>query len=360
MLLMQTSMQNNDFTASYWCKFTRGLNIVRDLGFNIFEGRNGKPLFIRECSGCNGAHNMAQFKCYQDNYTFNHIHKNKYNWIELYHAMIKTLQTDSAKLKDATDKQSITSCLEQNFFDILMTWKTLSTKYRKEIEKCEEAGTNHSFPSFTLPDEMDMIAMSLERTTHLCQHTIKMNNAIRTFTKIDISDICLGTGMNCKFGVNLATEMLCTVDFMTGTCGCPKKDYIETRTTELTTTLVELKKQLAEVEQIDSQPVVTANKFEFTTINKPKNKKAVEKLMFRIQDQIKQVTLELKQIKNTRMIHYTDTGMVPFEKQLQAYTDMKAEEERMASAKLQSLDDLIKVTQQAKPIVSLGKLGKKK
>ena len=82
MLLMQTSMQKNDFTASYWCKFTRGLDIVRDLGFNIFEGRNGKPLFIRECNGCNGAHNMGQFKCYQDNYTFNTMHKNKYNWIQ--------------------------------------------------------------------------------------------------------------------------------------------------------------------------------------------------------------------------------------------------------------------------------------
>lgn len=357
---MQTSMQNNVHTAHYMCKFTQALDIVHELGFNIFEGRNKKPLFIRKCEGCNGAHTMEQFKCYQDNYTFNHMNKNKYNWIQLYHAIITTLQTDSTKLKDMTEKQSILSCLEKTFFDILMTWRNIATKYRKEISKCEETNTPQSYPTFKLPDDMDEIAMSFERTTHFCYHTIKLNDAIRTRTKLDVNDICLGTGANCKFGVNKTTELVCTVDFLTGKCGCHTKEYVSTKTVELKSILEHLNKQLEEVNSIEQLDITTTNRYEFTTVSKPKNKKAIEKLKQRIQEQHTSVTAELKELSNCRMIHYTDSGMVPFETQLALYNDIKTEEARIAAIKLQSLDDLIKVTQSAKPIVSLGKLGKKK
>lgn len=360
---MQNTMQNNDFTAYYVCKFTQGLNIVRNLGFNIFEGRNGRPLYIRECEGCNGAHTPAQFKTYPDNHMFNHMNKSKYDWIQLYHIIIKTLQTDSVKLKDAMEKQSISSCLDKNFFEILQVWKTIALKYRKEISKLDEAGTAHVLPTFTLPDDLDKIAFSLERTTHLCYHTTKLNEMVRTRQKMDINDICLGTGHNCKFGVNKTTELLCTSDFLTGVCGCITKENLETRTSEMKATIVSLQFQLEEVIKLEESAkedhsIMTTNRFEMVV--KPKNKKAIEKLKVQIQQQLQTITTELKQLGTSRMIHYTDYNMVPFEKQLKSYNDMKDEEARATAAKLQSLDDLIKVTQTNKPIISLGKLGKKK
>jgi hypothetical protein len=207
---------------------------------------------------------------------------------------------------------------------------------------------------------MDEIAMSFERTTHLCYHMIKLNDAVRNRNKIDVNDICLGTGANCKFGVNKTTEMVCTQDFLTGTCSCPTKEYVTTKNSELKLALEQLNKQLEEVKSIEQLDITTTNRYEFTTISKPKNKKAIEKLKFRIQEQHNSATAELKQLETCRMIHYTDSGMIPFEKQLALYNDIKLEEARMLAVKLQSLDDLIKVTQSAKPIVTLGKLGKKK
>ena len=363
MLLMQTTMQNNDFTSYYLCKFAAGLDIVRKLGFNIFEGRNGRPLYIRECEGCNGAHTPTQLKTYPDNHMFNHMNKAKYNWMQLQVVIIKTLQTDSMKLKDAMEKQSIASCLDKNFFEILQVWKTIAMKYRKEVNKLDEAGTAHALPTFTLPDDLDKIALSLERTTHLCYHTTKMNEMIRSRQKMDINDICLGTGHNCKFGVNKTTELLCTSDFLTGTCQCITKESLETKTTELKSMLASLTTQLEDVIKLEEDTkednyVTTSNRFEM--VARPKNKKAIEKLKLRIQEQLRTITSELKQLETSRMIHYTDHNMVPFEKQLKAYNDMKDEEARAAAAKLQNLDDMIKVTQNNKPIISLGKLGKKK
>jgi hypothetical protein len=51
---------------------------------------------------------------------------------------------------------------------------------------------------------------------------MKVNNMIaERKTGLDLSDLCLATGKNCKHGVTNMNELLCVDDFLTGTCTCP-------------------------------------------------------------------------------------------------------------------------------------------
>ena len=258
--LKDTSNPNMHLTGYFMCKFTYGLIIVNQLGRNPFISKSGKPLFIRECTNnnCNGVHSLTNIKTHMNNYEFNHTNKAKYDWVQLYLAIIKCLKNN--KLESNIERL--------NFIELVQLWKSLDSTTDK------------------LPEDMEKFALAFERITHLCPDQIKVNSAIMNRTKIDISDLCLGTGVNCKYGVNKTNELLCTQDFLTGNCSCIK----------------------------DS---------------------------------------------NERMIHYTDSRMVPFEVQYKMYLETKETESRLLSDKNKTIDMLIKETKNNRPVVSLGRLGKK-
>jgi hypothetical protein len=285
---MQT-MQNN--TTYFMCRFTLGKILIENAGWNFLVNRYNKPLFLRDCMDpmCKGAHNLDNIKTHYTNSNFNSTSKAKYEWIQLYLALSKSLET--AKL--------FTSQL--NIIEMLQLWKS---------------------NSLTLPEEFQEFAIAFERITHMCPDQLKVNNAIRNRTPIEINCLCLGTGINCRDGVNKTSELLCVSDFLTGTCDCiNKKDY----NTELT----KLKSQL-ETLKSDAKP----------------NQNIITKKMQEINDY-------------QRMIHYTDNGMIPFDTQYKQYLEMKEVESRKNMSHIDMLDHMIRMTQLKKPIMTLGKLGKK-
>ena len=134
--------------------------------------------------------------------------------------------------------------------------------------------------------------------------------------------MCLGTGINCRDGVNKTSELLCNDDFLTGKCDCINKKEYNTELTKLKSQLEELK---------------SAAKLN------PKN-----------------ITKKMQEVNDyQRMIHYTDYGMIPFETQYKQYIEMKEKESRQHMSHIDMLDCMIRMTQLKKPIVSLGKLGRK-
>jgi len=286
---MQT-MQNNT-TSYYMCRFTLGQILIKYVGWNFLVNRYNKPLFLRDCadSMCKGAHNLSNIKTHYINSNFNSMSKAKYEWIPLYLALSKSLET--AKL--------FTSQL--NIIEMLQLWKS---------------------NSLTLPEEFQEFAVAFERITHFCPDQIKFNNAIRNKTTIEISDLCLGTGINCRDGVNKTSELLCIRDFLTGKCDCINKKEYNTELTKLQSQLETLKSAV-----------------------KP-NQSVITKKMQEINDY-------------QRMIHYTDNGMIPFETQYKEYIEMKEKESRQHLSHIDMLDNMIRMTQLKKPIMSLGKLGRK-
>jgi hypothetical protein len=285
---MQT-MQNN--TNSYFmCKFTYGKILIESLGWNPLINRYGKPLFIRDCSDseCRGAHKLSDVKIHYNNSSFNSTSKVKYDWIQLYLVLIKSLEIARITV-DTT-----------NLIDIIQLWKT---------------------NSLTLSEEYQDFATAFERTTHYCPDQLKVNTMIMNRKTFELNDICLGTGLNCRNGVNKPCELLCSMDFMTGKCDCITKDEYNAKLSRLKTELSNISDQ----KKIDKKTQEITNLQEYG-----------------------------------RTIHYTDYGMIPFEKQYNDYIQRKEEESRKNISHLSTLDDMIRITQLKKPILSLGKLGCKK
>jgi hypothetical protein len=78
-----------------------------------------------------------------------------------------------------------------------------------------------------------------------------------------------------------------------------------------------------------------------------------------LQQEIMNISSEMT-ILSYRKIHYTERGgFIPFEKQYTAYFETKEAELKEVADKLKQRDMEIKSIQMAKPIKSLGKLGKK-
>ena len=286
---MQT-MQNKT-TSYYMCKFTYGKILIESIGWNPLINRYNKPLFIRECtdSECRGAHKLKDVKMHYNNVNFNNTSKSKYDWIQLYLALIKSLE--SAKI--IINKDS-------NIIDIIQLWK---------------------LNSLTLSDEYQDFAIAFERTTHYCPDQLKVNTMIMNRKTFELNDLCLGTGLNCRDGVNKPCELLCSMDFMTGKCDCITKDEYNTRLSRLK----------SELSNISDQKKLSKKEQEITNLQ-----------------------------EYGRTIHYTDYGMIPFEKQYNEYIKLKEEESRKNRSHLTVLDDMIRMTQLKNPIISLGKLGCKK
>lgn len=269
---------NKDNKSYYMCKFNYGKIIVDTIGWNPFINKMGNPLYFRECSNeyCKGAHCLENLKQNSEYEKFNNMNKAKYDWVKLYLAIIDSLE----KSRTNIDTKSL------NFIEVIQLWKKLASENRKLAKE------NKNIYTFQLDNTMEEVAWAFERITHLCPDQEKVNEMIRTKTRnLDISDLCLGTGLNCKYGVSKPSEMICKEDFLFGKCNC----------------------------------------------------------------------IPINDIKDSRPIHFTELSgkMIPFNIMYEKYIKTKEEETMKLTVKNRSLDDMIELTMNKKPVISLGKLGKK-
>ena len=299
---------NKDNKSYYMCKFNYGKIIVDTIGWNPFINKMGNPLYFRECSNeyCKGAHCLENLKQNSEYEKFNNMNKAKYDWVKLYLAIIDSLE----KSRTNIDTKSL------NFIEAIQLWKNLASENRKLAKE------NKNIYTFQLDNTMEEVAWAFERITHLCPDQEKVNEMIRTKTRnLDISDLCLGTGLNCKYGVSKPSEMICKEDFLFGKCNCI---YIN-----------DINQKINELEEKKS------------TITNEK--------------QLKIISVEIENIKHSRPIHFTELSgkMIPFNIMYEKYIKTKEEETMKLTVKNRSLDDMIELTMNKKPVISLGKLGKK-
>jgi hypothetical protein len=76
-------------------------------------------------------------------------------------------------------------------------------------------------------------------------------------------------------------------------------------------------------------------------------------------DKYKKFQNKLIELENSRPIHYSDIGMLPFEQQYAKYLESekeKVEAEKLAQLKLE--EDVKKQSDNIKPVIKLKKLGK--
>jgi hypothetical protein len=86
----------------------------------------------------------------------------------------------------------------------------------------------------------------------------------------------------------------------------------------------------------------------------------IEQLIYKQKQRIKIILNEIETLKESRMLHFSEFGLIGFNIQLKSYYDALEAEKRAAEEKQRQFDSMIENAKTVKAVVGLGKLGKKK
>lgn len=369
----------SESTQNLWCRDTYWQHISTTIGYNPFKETNGCRL--RQCqygaSECRGAHCSKDIKPLKHISSYYRLDKTKYNWSQLYFGIINSLENDSTKVILVDHKRKIADVQSMNFIELIQFWRELACYYRKiqkEIPFKRSSGnapTVHSsgfkysddVPTFYLNGPLEDTAWAFERITRYCPTHKKMEENLSQRKQITVWDLCLGTGLNCKEGVHYQDEHICHNNFLTGVCSCPTKESIEAKEVDLQLKKIELTLQLTKmIEEETSARVEDEWSSNKQKKSKSKNKTIDPKQAIRFQ--LDQINMEINDLSSTtRLIHYTELGMIPFETQLDNFRtaellkeSIRASEEVKASWD-HGIETIVAV---AKPVIKITKLGGKK
>jgi hypothetical protein len=325
---------------NFWCRNKYCQHLISIHGRNIFKETNG--CLIKECrikpEDCRGAHDEKLIKALPSIYKFNQVKKDSIDWIKLYLEIKTTIENDKIKLKSIDHKEKTNDLTKYNFIELIQLWRYLACFYRKLVkqinidgETIEGFASSNTIPQFNISDKMEDVAWSFERLTRKCLMQEKFNESISKNIQVTLWDVCIATGINCKEGVHSNNELICKEDFLTGRCSCQTNKDINDQIAILSEKLNSIKDQ------------------ENDTTWKVKNKKKNDSklLISSLEDQI-------NNLSKSRLIHYTEQGMRPFDELYKNYLfeeNKKIEEQN----KLDNVDIDIKI----KPVIKLVKFGKK-
>ena len=338
-----------------WCrnKLCQHLNHLYN-GKTIFKETNG--CILKECripsSECRGAHDESSIKILPAIYKYNCMKKDKIDWVKLYLEIIESLNNEKSKIHNLDHKQKTLDLTKYNFIELIQLWRDLACYYRKiaktlpsksdyvDSEMIDGYKYKDTVPTFYLSDNIEDIAWSFVRLTKVCPIQQNFDDCLKNSTLITIWDVCLATGLNCKEGIHKKNEMLCFEDFLTGRCNCQTKEQINQN-------IIIFEKQLEELVQQETDITWTVKKGKKKSNNDPKS------LILSIENKI-------SDLKNSRLIHYTEQGMTPFIEQYQNY--LLLEQQKLEELKLEELKILEqqKIEEvKIKTVIKLAKFGKK-
>jgi len=376
----------SDSTQNLWCRDTYWQHIVNTLGYNPFKETNG--CHLRSCNHtskeCRGSHSEDSIKVLPHVIKYNQINKATFDWVKLYNCVIQTLYKDLAKVHCEEHKKLLTNIPSLNFIELIQIWRNMACYYNKLAKELPEKKYTHEYvnvkqhssgftfnedvPKFKIGNNLEDTAWSFERLTRRCPIQQKFDTDIQANKQITIWDLCLATGLNCKEGVHKKTEIICSKNFITGVCSCKTTEELETQETVLQQKIIELSTQLIKI--IEEETKLKSSEDNWSK-PKGKNAKACIDPKKQISQTISTIEKEINQLQNSRAIHYTELGMIPFEQQLKAYQlvqeaeklelDKKLELEKKLEKKKSTKEswehDLVENVKIVKPIVKLGKLG---
>lgn len=332
----------SDSTQNLLCRDEMWQDVVRSLGRDvdeIFSQRNGCTL--RKCnksaSECRGAHCIADIKPLHHITKYNKVDKVNYDWVKLYLNILKTMEQDLIMVKKEEHKRCINDLTSMNFIDLIQLWRNMACYYNKaardlpykkdskdEQLSVQECGFLYrdDVPLFKIADNLEDTAWAFERLTRFCHINQKFEDNIKSYKLITIWDLCLATGLNCKEGIHCKSEKLCTDDFLTGKCSCHTEEQIVAQEIELSHRLINVSNQLVELIKQEKSKV---NDGWETSKTKKSNKHQQDPKII-LSQEINHLENQIKELKSSRFIHYTELGMIPFEKQYEDYLVKKSNE----------------------------------
>lgn len=335
-----SSKSNTNNVQNFWCrnKYCQHLNTLYQKP--IFKETTG--CLLLECKSkpteCRGAHDEKSIKILPSIYKFNSMKKNTIDWIKLYLEIIAVIQNHKSKIHNLGYKQRTHNLTNYTFIEIIQLWRELACYHRKIMksfpDNIDGYKNKEEIPEFYLSDNSEDIAWPFERLTRWCPVQSKLNDCLEKNIKITIWDVCLATGLNCKEGVHQHRESLCCDDFLTGRCNCQSVEQINEQVSRLEKQIITLEEQVLDTSW-------TVKKSKKKTDNDPKS------LILSLRGQI-------NDLNNSRPIHYTEQGMIPFNKQYQDY--LLVEQQKLEEQKLIEQKELESMS---KPVIKLAKFGRK-
>lgn len=330
-------------TKNLLCRDEMWQLIVESYGLSvdeIFSQRNGCTL--RRCnksvSECRGAHCLSELKPLPHITKYNKLDKQNYNWVKLYLNVLKTMKQDLSKVKKEEHARFVNDLNSMNFIDLIQLWRTMACYYNKAARDlpykkdsiCEQPSVpecgflyRDDVPLFRIGDNLEDNAWSFERLTRYCHVNQKFEDNIKSGKLITIWDLCLATGINCKEGIHCKSEKLCTDDFLTGKCSCFTEEQIKDQEIEIYQKLIDASNNLVEIIEREKSQEMNG----WSTCNKPKkSNKNQQDPKITLNQEIIHLKNQIKELQSSRFIHYTELGMIPFEKQYEEYLAEKSKE----------------------------------
>ena len=335
----------SDSTQNLWCRDTMWKFVADSLGRraeDVFSQRNGCHLRCcnKSASECRGAHSLADLKPLPHISKFNNLNKANFNWVKLYLNVLKTLQRDIPLVKKEEHKRFVSELTKMNFIELIQLWRNMACYYNKAAKELpykkdtkgqsmsvQECGFAYrdDVPTFRIGDDLEDHAWSFERITRFCPVNQKFEADVKAGIQITIWDLCLATGLNCKEGIHMKSEMLCVDDFLTGQCSCLSQEQIESQEMELSQKLIEASNKLVEIiEQEKEQDSVDDDGWCKPKPKKPSAKSQAPDPKIKLRQEICRLETQIKSLQDSRLIHYSEVGMKPFVK---LYEDYLAEEQ---------------------------------
>lgn len=290
----------------------------RDTYWKLVEDFNEKKVFVsvpgaklRNCTygdKCRGAHCEEEIKLLPHIKDFNNLDKSKIELVPIYNNIIQVMEISRSSIKNENFLNKLENLYDFNFIELMNLWFDITCYHRKLKKEMKsdpsiksEFSNYNKIPEFKLENE-DLV-WSLERITKICSINSELNKKICQNVKCNIWEMCLAS-INCKLGCHNESHLLCADDFLIGKCNCQSKSDFEKTRQDLIEQINELNISIKEGKE-----------------NNYSNKKI---LSLR-----KKVNSLYSQLNSTlRKVHYTEQGMVNFEKQLEDFNVLEGEKVR--------------------------------
>lgn len=339
------------------CPEACGNNIVNKYG-NIFKD-------LRQCSDpqCKSAHSFEELETLKTIKDYQDLNKKEYDWCSLFDAIVNVLEKDGLRVKSINHMPILSIVYKLNFFDTIRTWRIMACYYRKlannfNPEKDNEIKNLEDIPRFELPAKYEDIAWNLSRCTIICPVFNNFKNILETArpNSVSIRSCCLATGLNCKNGIHNLNEKICEQDFLCGKCSCITITDFNDKILKIKRKIEETKIKLVDYIKEESEQKIkeeeTFDGFVSPKNNKQKKRQEKNSTKVKLADKIKQYEKKLTDTIESRLIHYTELGMKPFESQYKKFIEEK-EKSRISEQPFEINTTRLKT----KPVIKI-KLGK--
>jgi len=322
-----------------WCRGAYVDIIVSKLGYNPFTS-DKQP--FKKCiyskDRCRGGHSEDQIKLFPVVKKYLETDFSKCNWIELNDLILMTMKRDvpNILLKDC---QELAKNFESmDFIKLAQTWRELAIIHRKlKKEENIKPYTLQNIPIFNIDDiNKEEFLWSFVKFTKHCESHQLYNSIIAEKKTMSVWDVCLATGINCRAGAHETNEMLCIPDFLNGVCDCLSKEQLQ-------------KDILENIEKLETE-IKMASVEETSDWVQVKSKKKQENIFVTgLKMRLSQYEKQYNDLIKSKLIHYTKSGMVPFNIQVK---ERKKVEQKASWDR--DISDVVLV----KPVIKIGKLKK--